>query len=714
MEEGSSGGGNNGGLKASEHSALHSRSIGNGSSHHTSSSCHSSSNGMKRSSGDRNLENQLIDMIGKGPVRRYGPVCQAPPIQKRLERLNVEHLDAYVKIKAAYDEYLQGRKKPSSSSTSASVCVVLPEDLVLRAAVIHNFDEGRTLELLRRMEERYWNVTAKQLEKDLKLQMCVPIPHVKTKVCQDIVYYVPAQFEAKERSSSVVVSLMTYVMNCTYERYRDRRRKLCMVVNLADWKFDQHFRLDCWLQLMDLWQGRSAPLRVSQVLMVNATDDFQNKAWTTIKTMCNPTFVQRVHFLENPFDLGEHISSNDYKDALPAELGGNVPTAHLVRDFLAYRVTLERLRKLNQSVNQSKFIHHALSTPAPTTPTTPQTVPETPKTVSKNAKNLFQSSILDIPNTPGLTSTPSRPIKPKVSRERGPDTPALSRRSFMSRNSSMPMLTRNNRNKDQVASAIVEVDSASESEDENRIAPTPTRKRNHKGNNKIKGSTSANDPYDDPAVTAVQFQPAALAAVAADYGKSLNTSLGKRDEDSSDRHDDDKKTHNENHAPQHQETVPEAPQSRPSLKAQKSRRNRPIHRTASVPRLMGGLGLSKAKSRIGKNLMMADDEAPEAVASNNDEDKSNLKNGQDKSHKGGRSSLLKNMGRKALNRFASMRNVTTSKSLGNKDATCGGGDQPTSSHTSGLDFDYEKEEGAADTHLSCHGSKHGRGFQMLG
>ena len=60
---------------------------------------------------------------------------------------------------------------------------VVPEDLVLRAAVVHNFDDTKAVELLRRMEARYWTFSAKQLEKDLKLQMCVPVPSLKTSFC---------------------------------------------------------------------------------------------------------------------------------------------------------------------------------------------------------------------------------------------------------------------------------------------------------------------------------------------------------------------------------------------------------------------------------------------------------------------------------------------------------------------------------------------------
>ena len=621
--------------------------------------------GVKRSSADRSLEHEIIDMIGKGPVRRFGPVCQAPAIQKRLERLKVEHLDAYVKIKSAYEEFLAGRKKPSAP---------LPEDLILRAAVIHNFDETRAVELLRRMESRYWNLTAKQLEKDLRLEICMPLPSVKTKQCQEVLYFVPARFEAKERSSSVIVSLMTYVMNAMYERFRDRRRKLCVLVNLADWKFDTHFRLDCWLHLMDLWQGRTAPLRVSQVLMVNATGDFE-KAWSTIKTMANSSFVQRVHFLPDEQALVEHLANPDCVDALPKELKGQVPTPQLVREFLLYRVTLERMLKMNEAVNHSKF--------APPSPTqTPRAIPETPKTCSRNSQTLFQSRVLDLPDAPSLASPTKakQTVSSKSSHGPQPDTPALSRRSFMSRNSSMPMLARTKEER----APIIEVESESDSDSENG---------SEEGEDFKPRRISQFQP--DAAVAAVQFQPAALAAVAAESGKSCD--------------DETERSHVSDARPEESTKVTpkisksDEPKEEQSEEPRVKDRRR-FHRTASVPRLMGGLGLSKAKSRRGL-LRPADPEEKRQGTTESDK--------KPEQSKGGRANLLKNMGRKALNRFQSKRNLlsrTQSVAVigkeGSTDST-----SPTNSHTSGLDFDDDHEQ---DMHLSGHNSKHGRGFQMLG
>eukprot|EP00977_Amphora_coffeiformis_P014451 scaffold4059_cov177-Amphora_coffeaeformis.AAC.2 len=626
-----------------------------------SGSSQHSSRTPKRSSADRNVEQQLIDMIGKGPVRKFGPVCQAPDLQKRITRLQVEHLDAYVKIKTAYEEHIASRKKTVQP---------LLDDLILRAAVVHNFDEVKAVELLRRMETRFWTLTAKQLEADLKLEICVPLPHIKTKTCQDVLYFMPARFAAKERSSSVVISLMTYVMNAMYERYRDRRRKTCIIINLRDWTFDQHFRLDAWLQLMDLWQGRTAPLRISQVLMVNATADFE-KAWTTIKTMGSSSFCGRVQFLEDESSLSEHMSSPEYIEHLPNDFGtGSVPMKSLVREFMVYRVTLERLLKLNEAVQHPSGKFAPPANP-PKTPRTPAPLPETPRTATRKSQNLFQSNVLNAPTLPTLES-PSKPRRLVVSTS--PDTPAPTRRSFMSRTSSVPTLRAPSAKLE--SSPIVEIDS-DESESERDLTPSSQEQ------------PVQFQPAADAAVTAVQFQPAIKAAVAAESGNS-----DKEDEESD-----------------HEEHVTK--NSAPFLPSRRPKRGI-FHRTASVPRLMGGGGLGKSSRSSKRGLQTTRssrsiEAAPEQPRTEGNKTEESKAGALEPEKKGGRGSLLKNMGRKALNRFQSRRTLisrTQSVAVLSKETD---DSSPTSSRTSGLDFEYDN--GDADTHLN---SKQGRGFQMLG
>ena len=618
---------------------------------------------MKRSSADRNVEQHLIDMIGKSPVRNFGPVCQAPDLQKRITRLQVEHLDAYVKIKTAYEAYIAARRKTVQP---------LPDDLILRAAVVHNFDEHRAVELLRRMETRFWTLTAKQLEADLKLEICVPLPHIKTKTCQDVLYFMPARFAAKERSSSVVIGLMTYLMNAMYERYRDRRRKICIIINLQGWTFDQHFRLDVWLQLMDLWQGRTAPFRISQILMVNVTADFE-RAWTTIKTMGSSTFCDRIHFLEDESILSEHMSSPELSEHLPDDFrSGSVSMKSLVREFMVYRITLERLLKLNEAIQHPscKFsppVNRPKTTrsPAPA----PEPVPETPRTAARKSENLFQSSVVNVPALPNLES-PNHFRRPGVSE--APDTPAPTRRSFMSRTSSVPTLRAPSTKID--SSPIVEID-LDESESERDFTP-------------FQKESMQFQHSSDAVVTAVQFQPAINAAVAAE-----SDPRGKQGKYCS---------HEESMA---KDPAPPPPRPKRGI----------FHRTSSVPRLMGrgGLGKSNKSSRGlqttgSSESREARPEQPKIESIKGEETKIGAS---ELERKGGRGSLLMNMGRKALDRFQSRRTLTSrtpSMTVLNKETD---DTSPPTSRTSGLDFDYDNDN--ADTHRAPN-SKQGRGFQMLG
>ena len=125
-----------------------------------------------------------------------------------------------------------------------------------------------------------------------------------------------------------------------------------------------------------------------------------------------------------------------------------------------------------------------------------------------------------------------------------------------------------------------------------------------------------------------------------------------------------------------------------------------------MSRLIGGSGKTRGSSKRGlqssrsSKFIEAAPEQPKTEEQNK---------ATEPEKKGGRGSLLKNMGRKALNRFQSRRTLITKTqsvavlSKETEDAS------PTNSRTSGIDFDYDNEN--ADAH---HAHKHGRGFQMLG
>jgi hypothetical protein len=490
----------------------------------------------RRSTADREMERQIAEIIGKGPTRRYGPVCQVPPTQKRLEKLQIQHLDSYVRIKAKYEEWHMARRQTPS--------LPVPEDLILRTALVHRFDEGRALEMLRRMEASFFHKTAKHLERDLKLRVCVPLPFLKTKTCQDVIYFMPSQFPTKEMSSSVIVAIMSYIMNATYERHRDRRRKMCLLVNLDQWTYAQHFRLDLWLHLLDLFQGRNAPMKFSELLFVNVSDDFL-KAWTVVKTMCEDVFLERVHFLPNEEALGEYMTSRDYVRHLPDDFAtGKTKVDSLVRDFLAFRQTLERLRKLNQSIVQSKFL--------PSSPKTPTKGFDSPRSPSKNKQALFKSSILTLPNTPGR-ATGDKLLTSQSEHGRGHflDSPTPNRRSLLKRNTSDPTMEAR-----ECPEPIIELESDTE-DDESVI-----------------------ERYvQDIVLTAVQFRPAAIAAQEAE-SMSCHSLSEQNEEVAEDR---DSKNRNESVIQRETSTG-------------KSKRPQIMNRTASMPRLLGSLGLRRGKS----------------------------------------------------------------------------------------------------------------------
>lgn len=404
---------------------------------------------------DKRVEAQLVDAIGKTCLKFFGPVSLVRPVQERLPRLSVQHLDNYVRIKEAYEQECADRQAPQAPPLlppctdngsvpgtprpGPSPATSLPEDMVLRASMARGFDVEATLEMLRRMETRYWDpslATARRLEKDLRSGAVVPLPFLRTAVSNDVVYFAPHKLSGERGTTAGAVQIMTYALNAVYERHRSSKRRICVLVNLKDWKYDKHFRLDAWMAWMDVWQGRLGPVRASQVLIVHASDDFIKRAWNMCKTMCQGNYASRVHFLESEQALGEYLTTESFQECLPDEFeSGSVPTGRLVRDFLRYRITLERL------VNKLAGGHQGDSfSPLPQTPLPPQT-PSQATPSSSNRYTPSRSKSADDAPAATATTLPSAPLQSPRRRQLA-HRPASSRRAQLSRNISVPCLQR--------------------------------------------------------------------------------------------------------------------------------------------------------------------------------------------------------------------------------------------------------------------------------
>ena len=302
---------------------------------------------VRRLPDDEALEERLAQAIGPRAVNRFGPVCcrgmeHSPTLQHQLlVNLTAAKMDAYTEIRAIWKQ----------QCVNSECCTPPSNAMILRVAEFCSFQVEPSLYLLHRLQPRHAILTAKSLEAPLLQNIVVPLPHACTTQAQDVVYMDPCQFHPGVDSITTLTDVLVYVMNAYgYERYRDRHRKMAILIDFTQWESmdDGQFTLLSWMpQVMNILQGLVIPMRAKQILLVTSATNTCNDAafertFKMICAMCHPTFsnnrIQRV-----PQDQLQDFIPEEYQTCLPSQLVGpdGVDTAELMQDFVAYRQALE-------------------------------------------------------------------------------------------------------------------------------------------------------------------------------------------------------------------------------------------------------------------------------------------------------------------------------------------------------------------------------------
>lgn len=299
-----------------------------------------SSSSKKSSRSDNEIQDQLLEQLGPGPMR-FGPVCQEVPI-KQLSEKHPDEVAPFVTIKVAWEGTNSNKK--------------FTDEQILRFARYSGFNERKALRVMKRSDPRYFQLTAAIIKEQLDTKTIFPVPGLKTREQEDNVapqtgnlskvdcLYMQASRFFPDKSKAVPIQdridNLVYVMECVYERKRPNApgTGMCLVANFADFEMS-HFSADCFKQFMQALQGRVAPNKVTLFLIVNPPSWF-DKVWKVMKLMMSSDFINITHIVDEEelwqfFDVG-------YEDHLPDEFAtGKADTKAMVEDFVAYRFALE-------------------------------------------------------------------------------------------------------------------------------------------------------------------------------------------------------------------------------------------------------------------------------------------------------------------------------------------------------------------------------------
>jgi len=269
-------------------------------------------------------------MTVTGP-ERFAPSKDERTIQEQIASLTTEEKECFDNLKAKWN------KGTSDDSYQ------LDDKMILRFAYCspgsEKFNEKASWKVMGKFDRQFLKLKAVDLEQQLLSKTLFPTPGLKTlEGGHDVFYMRPSRYFPKETPTEVIVNNLGYCMTSMQDgNEKNTREGIGFVANMQDWKM-QNFSFDYCLQFMNMLQGK-IPVRVRMFLIVNPPGWF-GTIWSIMKPMLSEDFRKKVNVIPET-ELSNYLSEG-FEDFLPDELGGGrASTDDIVKDFVAYRKSIE-------------------------------------------------------------------------------------------------------------------------------------------------------------------------------------------------------------------------------------------------------------------------------------------------------------------------------------------------------------------------------------
>jgi hypothetical protein len=169
------------------------------------------------------------------------------------------------------------------------------------------------------------------------LQTLFPIPGLKTRDGDDVLYMRPSRYFPDETSPKEIIDNLAYCMNTMVEKEKNCKEGIAFIAYMNDCKM-KNFSFDSCYQFMTMLQGK-IPVRVRLFLIVNPPGWF-GKIWNAMRLVLPADFRKKVRMIpesELPTFFPDYFTMMLPDDADT----GQAPTDKMVADFIAYRMHVE-------------------------------------------------------------------------------------------------------------------------------------------------------------------------------------------------------------------------------------------------------------------------------------------------------------------------------------------------------------------------------------
>eukprot|EP00535_Pseudo-nitzschia_heimii_P013046 CAMPEP_0197193024 /NCGR_PEP_ID=MMETSP1423-20130617/26276_1 /TAXON_ID=476441 /ORGANISM="Pseudo-nitzschia heimii, Strain UNC1101" /LENGTH=269 /DNA_ID=CAMNT_0042646073 /DNA_START=85 /DNA_END=894 /DNA_ORIENTATION=+ len=269
-------------------------------------------------------------MTTTGP-ERFAPSNDERTIQEQISSLTEKERECFENLKAKW------------SNRTSEDSFDLDDKMILRFAYCspgsEKFNEKTAWKVMEKFERRFLELKAVDLEEQLMSKTLFPIPGLKTlEGGHDVFYMRPSRYFPKKTTTEAIVNNLGYCMTSMQDgNEKNTREGIGFVANMDDWKME-NFSFDYCLQFMNMLQGK-IPVRVRMFLIVNPPGWF-GTIWSIMKPMLSKDFRKKVNVIPEA-KLSKYLSEG-FEDFLPDEFaGGRASTDDIVKDFVAYRKSIE-------------------------------------------------------------------------------------------------------------------------------------------------------------------------------------------------------------------------------------------------------------------------------------------------------------------------------------------------------------------------------------
>jgi hypothetical protein len=265
-----------------------------------------------------------------GP-ERFAPSKEERTIEEQIAGLSKKEKECFDNLRKKWNKTF-----PDDSQ-------LLNDEMLLRFAYCspgnEKFNEKSSWKVMNNYHKRFLTLKAVDIEEQLLSKTLFPIPGLKTlEGAHEVFYMRPSRYFPKKTPTKVIVDNLGYCMMSMQDGNENNSREgIGFVANMDDWRM-KNFSVDYCLQFMNMLQGK-IPVRVRMFLIVNPPRWFAT-IWSIMQPMLSKDFRKKVHVVPET-ELSKYLAEG-FEIFLPDEMAdGRAPTDDIVKDFVAYRKSVE-------------------------------------------------------------------------------------------------------------------------------------------------------------------------------------------------------------------------------------------------------------------------------------------------------------------------------------------------------------------------------------